>query len=446
MATDARISLAGKPTDVASAIATGQQTGERFRTQGVREQILGQTAQVNQQTIEQNQRLKMMQGLTHGADVLKGIKTIPMQDRAAVWMQNKDALIEAGIPVETITSIDLTNDTAIDNQIALLSQMNSVAKATTGTAGMQDFNFYQSIIDDPNSTEQAKQAARIKQGTEASAGRLQIKEVSPGVFQSFDSNNNVMSDPFRQIDGQQVPLSREEQLDLRLGEDVEGITTRGGAETGVEVTRSQLLADVENAKNRGDLISDKQVNRLDGIIEVGLSAANSLPDINRGMELLKTIKTGGATALSKTVTDFFGTTSGDIGELNNLLAQNVLAGLSAFTGAISEGERDFIAKMEANLTGGTEFNIAQLNRMKNIYNREVNKGLKAATILDDQFSIDVFNDAINAEATGFGTNQGQVETQTVVTPTDTTQQTTVTEVNQNTGRVDIGSYINSKLN
>jgi len=158
---------------------------------------------------------------------------------------------------------------------------------------------------------------------------------------------------------------------------------------------NQILAD--RAKNKK--LSEGEAERLDTFISDGITAVGQLPNIKRGLKLLESVKTGGATARSKAVTDFFGTTSGDISELNNILAQNVLAGLAAFTGAISEGERQFIERMQTGLSQGTEFNIRELQRMERILDKQVSRAKRAAKASGDQFSIDEINRSI--DPTGF---------------------------------------------
>lgn len=117
-----------------------------------------------------------------------------------------------------------------------------------------------------------------------------------------------------------------------------------------------------------------QVKREEGFIDTAFGAAGEIQDINRAFELLETVQTGGLVAAQKAVTDFFGTTPGDVGELNNLLAQNVLNGLSAFTGAISEGERAFIETMSTSLSQGGQVNKAQLRRLKRVANNAIRNG------------------------------------------------------------------------
>jgi hypothetical protein len=176
---------------------------------------------------------------------------------------------------------------------------------------------------------------------------------------------------------------------------------KGDAEVETERNLNEILAD----RAAGNKIAETEATRIDDYISRGLNAVDRLPKVRRGIELLKKVKTGGIAAKEKVVTDFFGTTSGDVAELSNILAENVLAGLSAFSGAISEGEREFIREMETGIIQGTEFNTRQLSRMENMLSREVDRAIKAAESTGDQFALDMLK---NPDATGVLTRKQQL--------------------------------------
>lgn len=163
------------------------------------------------------------------------------------------------------------------------------------------------------------------------------------------------------------------------------------AKAGVKVKTERSLNAILADRKKGVTLAGDEATRLSGFISEGIAALDSLPKLERGLELLKSVKTGGIAAKSKAVSDFFGTTSGDIGELNNILAQKVLDGLSAFTGAISEGERAFIEKMETGLRSGTAVNVRLLNQGKRLLERKITRARSAAVVAEDDFSLDLFD-------------------------------------------------------
>ena len=382
MAINPNISLQLQPLDVRSAISGAISQSEALRTRDIREQILQQQAQQNQ----------MQQAQQKGAyinQLATGLMELPLDQRASVMAQQLPFLTEIGVNPAEVLKTNLTDD----GLKGVLAQTNAFVSQNAGASNFQ-FGSTQTVQKEDGSL------VSVTQVRDPKTGGVRVEEIP--------------------IDGQLV-TSTGETADERKAREVETAVEKAEKTGAVDidlavekekallesrVSTAEALKEIETTAKTQQAFSGKQVQRLDEAIEKGLTAASSLPDINRGLELLSQIDTGGLTARAKAVTDFFGTTSGEIGELNNILAGNVLSGLAAFTGAISEGERDFIAQMETNLTQGTGFNIAQLNRLKNIYQREVNNGLKAAKIAGDEFAIGIFNDSINGDAQGFA---GQVQ-------------------------------------
>lgn len=262
MAIDPRISLAAQAPDMNQAIGQGlqnrtqnQQTREAYSTQDVRKRILDQHQQVQAISIAQQQGQYMNQ-------LASGLMNKPLDQRAAIVAQQLPFLQKLGINPANVLSQDLTNN----GLQSVITQTQPFMKATQSTqaptAAMQDFGFFQSIIDDPNSSPEQVRAAKIKQGLEANQGRTSLRDTGvQGVFQVFDPNNNTLSDPMRRgNDGKLVPLTRQEQLDLGLAEQVQETTTVGGAQTDV-------LA------NREDALRQGQVATAEALSQVELDAA-----------------------------------------------------------------------------------------------------------------------------------------------------------------------------
>lgn len=176
---------------------------------------------------------------------------------------------------------------------------------------------------------------------------------------------------------------------LTATEKVGQTTEEERAKSNVKLEEEKELTDILNARKRNEAVDQKQVDRLDNYISKGLDSIGRLNRVNKGLELIDKVDTGGLTARAKTVTDFFGTTSGDVAELNKILAENVLAGLENFSGAISEGERDFLERMETNLRAGKEFNKRELKRMQRELRKRINFAIKAAKANGDNFALDV---------------------------------------------------------
>lgn len=112
---------------------------------------------------------------------------------------------------------------------------------------------------------------------------------------------------------------------------------------------------------------------------------NSIEDANASLDLLNQIQTGGfSTSLVRQAQDFFGQTPEDEAAFNFMAAQNVLNGLSAFSGAISEGERQYLERMYQSLEKSEFANRAILNRLLAGYER----ALEDAQLRADSTSAD----------------------------------------------------------
>lgn len=202
------------------------------------------------------------------------------------------------------------------------------------------------------------------------------------------------------------------------------------AATGKEKLKTERgLNAIISDRAKGTTLAKGEADRLSDYISNGLKAVEQVPTINRGLELLNKINTGGLTAASKVVTDFFGVTGGDIGELNNILGQRVVDGLQQFSGAISEGEREFIRRIETDIARGKASNIAILKRGLDILKRKINRARKAAEVSNDDFALSVLD---NPE--GFAFNKIKPVSSDGVTPDAT--QTQRLRYNPETGKVE----------
>ena len=108
-----------------------------------------------------------------------------------------------------------------------------------------------------------------------------------------------------------------------------------------------------------------------GYAQLRTEAIDSLPqieaaiyDAEKSLEVLNEIDTGGfTTAVVRAATDFLGVTPGNEAEFNLLAGQQILKGLNAFEGAISEGEREFLASLYQRLERSEGANRAILLTM-----------------------------------------------------------------------------------
>ena len=381
MAIDNRLSLAAQPTNLQAAITGGLSLGENLRNSGVRDAVLRQQEEVGAQTIQQNKVVQQQQKAAFMNKLATGLKSVPIANRAAIISQQMGMMETMGFDRADILSQGLS-DKDLDQVIA--GTRASAAAPQQPTSGMQDFQFYQDIIENPNSTPDQVQAAKIQQGTQANAGRSQIKEVSPGVFQSYDPNSNVFGPVYRvEPDGTQVPLTREEQNKLASGELSNTATAVGAAETAVAVDKQRKLDEIAlDAELKMSDMTDLGVRRK-AYVTQGAAAKDLIPNIGRMIQINDRVMTSGATAFTKGITDFLGMTSADLGEFNRASGELVLSTIRALGANPTEGERAFLEKIQPSVGQSPEVNAAILKNLMAISERQVararllqsNKGL-----------------------------------------------------------------------
>ena len=120
-----------------------------------------------------------------------------------------------------------------------------------------------------------------------------------------------------------------------------------------------------------DIDTTRGQEEAKGYAELRMEAIDSLPQIEaaiysaeKSLEILDDIDTGGfSTAVVRAATDFLGVTPADEADFNLRAGQQILRGLNAFEGAISEGEREFLASLYQRLERSKGANRAILLTM-----------------------------------------------------------------------------------
>ena len=369
MAIDNRLSLAAQPTNLQAAITGGLSLGENLRNSGVRDAVLRQQEQVGAQTIQQNKVVQQQQKSAFMNKLATGLKTVPIANRAAIISQQMGMMETMGFDRADILSQGLS-DKDLDQVIA--GTQASVAAPQKPTAGIQEYEYFQSIIEDPNATDSQRDNASRKLGALANAGRYQTEEPTPGVFTVFDSNTGTMVDMYElDENGQRIAVDREDQNARANTELASTVTTVGEAETKVAVDKEKKLKRVAlDADIKLNDMTDLKVRRSKYISQ-GAVAKDQIPDIGRMIQINERVMTGGATALTKAVTDFFGMTSADLGEFNRASGELVLSTIRALGANPTEGERNFLTDIQPNIGQSPEVNAKILKNLMTIFERQV---------------------------------------------------------------------------
>lgn len=195
------------------------------------------------------------------------------------------------------------------------------------------------------------------------------------------------------------------------GEDAEN-AVKVGREYGVDVasrtagartratleTERELSPSVKAAEAGATATGKTQAERDQGFIDAGISAAEQIPTINRALDLLDQVETGGWAGAAKSVSDFLGTTSEDTGELNSLLGRAIVGSLrSTFGGNPTEGERAALAKIEASIGQGKGVNKALLKNALVLAKVRINRAKRAAERTGDKASAESIDELLGVK-------------------------------------------------
>ena len=147
---------------------------------------------------------------------------------------------------------------------------------------------------------------------------------------------------------------------------------------------------VEAAKSR----AKQEENRTQSVINRGLTAADSLPVVNRALDLLKSVDTGGFSAAKLRAKQLFGIESADEAELSAGLGKAVLSQLrGVFGAAFTEGEGRRLERIEAGFGKSRAGNL--LSQAQKMSNRAANRAIKAALRTGDTDTADEIREAMS---------------------------------------------------
>ena len=197
-----------------------------------------------------------------------------------------------------------------------------------------------------------KQGANLRQGK-----RYTVRDEEGNMFAASTTFSNVTG----AFDTVYAPLGTT-TADSPVG-DIEIITEAGVSFAEKEEAKIKTADQINNDK----LFGQARMDALGAKYEI----EDNLIGLQEGLELLDTVKTGGPiTNMTASVQKFLGTTPADRAELEFRLANRVLSNLkSTFGGVISEGEREYLIDISANIRKGNAGNRAILNSLLEIQKR-----------------------------------------------------------------------------
>lgn len=161
-----------------------------------------------------------------------------------------------------------------------------------------------------------------------------------------------------------------------------------------EAPGERRIAELEQKK--GEARIQTQEKRLSSVIDRGITAAEAIPNLKRGIELLDMVQTGGVQAVSLRAKQLFGIETGDEGELSNRLSKSVLSQLrETFGAAFTENEGKRLERIEAGFSKSPETNKRLLNQALRMAQRKAQAARNAAMEAGDEYAVQEIDDLLS---------------------------------------------------
>lgn len=182
--------------------------------------------------------------------------------------------------------------------------------------------------------------------------------------------------------------------------EVRPVAVPKGARIARETPEQKRMRDIEAETEKAGRTTESKAGatRRQESIDLALNAAEQIPTITRAIDLLGSVETGGGTAAIKRLSDFLGTTSEDVGELNALLGRTIVGQLrTTFGGNPTEGERAALASIESSLSQSGKVNRRLLENALKLAKSKVERGKRAARAAGDDASIEEIEAALSID-------------------------------------------------
>jgi hypothetical protein len=176
-------------------------------------------------------------------------------------------------------------------------------------------------------------------------------------------------------------------------------TIEGEAQGAAQIAGSEATAETQARETQ---------QRFSAQIDEGFAAADSMPVLRRGLELLdQGIQTGGYNALELWAKNRLGVTGADEGELSANLGKAVLAQLrSTFGAQFTEREGARLAELEGGFGKSAAVNRRLLQQALQLVERTARRGVLAARRSGDDETARMIEEAMN-ERLEYGDTQSQ---------------------------------------
>ncbi|MGI9252099.1 MAG: hypothetical protein ACR2PR_13085 [Pseudohongiellaceae bacterium] len=258
-------------------------------------------------------------------------------------------------------------------------------------------------------------------------GNVPIQELTPEAYEQFRELHKVVTGEdwersggpvLEEINGQPTYVQKFVNPSTR---DVASVPL--GAERAITGWDVERRGDIKQTETR----EKTKEERLQENVDLALDAASGLPDLDRAMELLNTTSTGGLDTHINMIRQYFGDNSmevADLGELQTLLANDLIDKFSLMTGVLSESDMKLLRSMSSDTTRSTATNIRLLENLRGRTERKILRGLQDARDGGRQFEIQ----RLQRAAEDLGLSDYEIETGEVQDDEDTAAEAAAGEV------------------
>ena len=353
MAIDASIPLQGRQPSIADAANQGLMFGQQMQQQ----KALTQKTQMDAQEQEQANEIKAAR-LMHDTSVQ--LKSLPLEQRSAVAQQAIPVLAKLGVDVSKIDTSNLTDD-VLDQSINALKPFT--VNLDQGMASSRPVG--NETIVDRNGTAYAQ--TRV---FDPRTNKVSLLETALGPTSSIANRmGQTAEDEYTRA--------------LRLKREQEAIAAQNAlmvasGQANIKLgTEGQMIPILERQEESKKLGAGMAASTLD-IIDLGEKAAPIVPRIERGIELLNKVDTGGFDAQMKAIADYTGADTADASELESIFSEQLLSQMQSMKGlgAMSEGDRKAIESGIASWGKSAEGNKRILKNYLSVLKRQKNNALQ----------------------------------------------------------------------
>ena len=224
---------------------------------------------------------------------------------------------------------------------------------------------------------------------------IPIQELTPEVYQQYRAlNETVNGDDWERsggpvlemINGQ--PTYVQKFINPKTQEVRSVPTSTERAVTGWDVNRR---GDIKRTEAR----AKTQEERRQDSIEAGLNSIYMMPDLLRAEELLKTVETGGLATDIDSVRRYFGDESlevADMGELQVLLAQDLISKFELMTGVLSESDMKLLRDISAGTRAPSPVNMRLIQNVIRKAKNKIGRGRDAAKEAGSAYDLKQYDD------------------------------------------------------